>query len=132
MDSVSVTKSIRVSGELATQIDNLIAAGEFETTSELILAALAQFLERYELDANWSVLRIKVPAEVERRLKVLADAGDGPSREDAAVRVLRDYTKERVKALVGDNEEFDREAAKLQKRGLEALSDSSRERVVSK
>jgi len=132
MDSVSVTKSIRVSPELAAQLDNLIAAGEFGTTSELILAALAQFLERYELDAHWRVLRVKVPAEVERRLKVLADAGDGPSAEDAAVRVLRDYSKERMKALVGDNEDFDREAAKLQKRSMDALSESSRERVVSK
>ena len=132
MDSVSVTKSIRVSPELAAQIDNLVAAGHFGTTSELILAALAQFLERYELDAHWRVLRIKVPAEVERRLKVLANAGDGPSVEDAAVRVLREFAKERVKALVGDNEDFDREAAKLQKRSLDALSENSRERVVSK
>jgi Arc/MetJ-type ribon-helix-helix transcriptional regulator len=130
MDSVSVTKSIRVSPEMAALMDNLIAAGEFSTTSELILEALGQFLEHHELGPNTRILRIKVPAEIERRLKALADAGDGPSVEDAAVRVLREYAKDRAKMLVDDNAEFDRLSERLQKRGFEGLADKAREQVV--
>src|SRR5574342_355712 len=100
-------------------MDNLIAAGEFATTSELILEALAQFLERYEVDADTKILRLKVPLEVERRLTALSAAGDGPGAEVAAVRVLQEFTKERLKALVAQNEEFDGLLGKLQKRKLD-------------
>jgi|SRR6266850_5047180 Arc/MetJ-type ribon-helix-helix transcriptional regulator len=132
MDSVSVTKSIRVSPEMAALMDNLIAAGEFSTTSELILEALAQFLEHHELGPSTRILRIKVHAEVERRLQALADAGDGPTVEDAAVKVLREHVKDRAKALVEDSAEFDRLAEKLQKRSLDAVAENARGPVVSK
>jgi len=127
-----VTKSIRVSPEMAAMMDNLIEAGEFSTTSELILDALAQFLERFELDADTRILRLKVPVEVERRLEALATAGDGPGVEAAAARVLREYTKERLKALVADNQDFDEMVQKLQKRRLDHVAASARQGAASK
>lgn len=127
-----MTKSIRVSPEMAAMMDNLIEAGKFSTTSELILDALAQFLERYTLDADTRILRLKVPLEVERRLEALATAGDGPGPEAAAVRVLREYTKERLKALVADNQEFDEMVQKLQKRTLDHVATRARHGAPSK
>jgi Arc/MetJ-type ribon-helix-helix transcriptional regulator len=132
MDSVSVTKSIRVSPEMATVMDNLIEAGKFSTTSELILDALAQFLEQYTTDADTRILRLKVPLEVEQRLRALATAGDGPGVEAAAARVLREYTKERMKALVADNQEFDDLVQKLQKRRLDQVAARARTGAPSK
>ena len=132
VDSVSVTKSIRVSPEMAALMDNLIAAGEFSTTSDLIISALAQFLERFELDDNTRVLRLKVPADLEKRLQVLASAGDGPKAEDAAVRVLRDFAKERVRVLSADNDEFDQLAEKLQKRRLDQATERVRQSSATK
>lgn len=132
MDSVSVTKSIRVTSEMAAMMDNLIEAGKFSTTSELILDALAQFLERYELDADTRILRLKVPVEVERRLEALASAGDGPGVEAAAARVLREYTKERLKALVADNQEFDEMVDKLQNRRIDQVAARARQSAPSK
>lgn len=127
-----MTKSIRVSPEMATVMDNLIEAGKFSTTSELILAALAQFLEPYTTDEDTRVLRLKVPLEVERRLEALATAGDGPGPEAAAVRVLREYTKERLKALVADNQEFDDMVQKLQKRRLDHVTARARQSAAGK
>jgi Arc/MetJ-type ribon-helix-helix transcriptional regulator len=132
MDSVSVTKSIRVSPEMAAMMDNLIEAGEFSTTSELILDALAQFLERFEVDEDTRILRLKVPLEVERRLEALASAGDGPGVEVAAARVLREYTKERLRALVADNQEFDEMVQKLHKRKLDHVAARARQGAAGK
>jgi Arc/MetJ-type ribon-helix-helix transcriptional regulator len=117
---------------MATMMDNLIEAGEFSTTSELILAALAQFLERYTLDADTRVLRLKVPQEVERRLEALAAAGDGPGTEDAAVRLLRDFAKARFEALVADNQEFDDLVQKFQKRKLDQVAARALKGATSK
>ncbi len=132
MDSVSVTKSIRVSPEIAARMDDLIVRGEFGTTSQLILEALSQFLERYELGAHAKILRLKVSAEVERRLKALADAGEGPSVEDAAVRVLREYTTARLKALVEETMEFNKLHASLNQQSVDAQLSKHRENVVGK
>ena len=132
MDSVSVTKSIRVSSEMATAMDNLIGRGEFATTSELILAALGQFLEAYEHGSHSKVLRLKVSAEVERRLKALVDAGDGPTVEDAAVRVLREHTLSRARALAEETAEFNKLHGVLRQQQVDAAVASKRDNVVSK
>lgn len=133
MDSVSITKSFRVSAEMAARIDDLVGRGEFGTTSELILEALAQFLERYELGPHTRILRLKVPVEVERRLKALTEAGEGPTAEESAVRVLREYTTARLKALVEETLEFNKLQEKLRQQTLDAQVDSGREKnVVSK
>lgn len=133
MDSVSVTKSIRVSGEMAARMDNLVGNGTFQTTSELILEALSQFLERYDLAPHTRVLRLKVPAEVERRLKALTEAGDGPTVEEAAVRVLREFSAARLKALVEETSEFNTLREKLRQQLLDAqVGAARREDVVSK
>ena len=132
MDSVSVTKSIRVSPEIAAAMDNLIGRGEFQTTSELILAALGQFLEAHEHGSHAKVLRLKVSAEVERRLKALVEAGDGPTVEDAAVRVLREHTLARAKALAEETAEFNKLHGVLRQQQVDAAMSSKRENVVSK
>lgn len=132
MDSVSVTKSIRVSSDMATAMDNLIGRGEFATTSELILAALGQFLESYEHGKHSKILRLKVSAEVERRLLALVDAGDGPTVEDAAVRVLREHTLARAKALAEETAEFNRLHGVLRQQQVDAAVSSKRDSVVSK
>lgn len=133
MDSVSVTKSIRVSSEMAARMDNLVGNGTFATTSELILEALWQFLEGYELAPHTRVLRLKVPAEVERRLKVLTQAGDGPTVEEAAVRVLRQYATARLQAMVEETSEFNTLRDKLGQQLVDGqVAASRREDVVSK
>ena len=133
MDSVSVTKSIRVSNEMATLMDDLVGNGRFKSTSELILEALTQFLESYELAPHARVLRLKVPAEVERRLTALTEAGEGPTVEEAAVRVLREYSTERLKALVEDTTEFNALRDKLRQQLVDAQVGARRhEGVVSK
>ena len=132
MDSVSVTKSIRVSPEMAAAMDNLIGRGKFATTSELILEALGQFLEAHDHESHGKVLRLKVSSEVERRLKALVDAGDGPSVEDAAVRVLREHTLSRAKALAEETAEFNKLHGVLRQQQVDAAVSSKREDVVSK
>jgi len=133
MDSVSVTKSIRVSSEMATLMDDLVGNGRFSTTSELILEALSQFLEGYELAPHTRVLRLKVPAEVERRLTALTEAGEGPTVQEAAVRVLQEYSTARLKALVEDTTEFNLLRDKLRQQLLDAQVGASRhEGVVTK
>jgi len=132
MDSVSVTKSIRVSPEIAARMDDLIGRGEFQTTSELILAALAQFLERYELGPHARILRLRVPIEVERRLKALTEVGEGPTVEEAAVRVLREYTNAHVKALVEETLEFNKLHGALRQQHVDAQVGPQRENVVRK
>lgn len=133
MDSVSVTKSIRVSSEMAARMDDLVGNGTFKTTSELILEALSQFIERYELAPHTRILRLKVPAEVERRLTALNEAGDGTTPEEAAVRVLREYSAARLKTLVEETLEFNTLQGKLRQQLLDAqVGHARREDVVSK
>jgi Arc/MetJ-type ribon-helix-helix transcriptional regulator len=132
MDSVSVTKSIRVSSEMATAMDNLIGRGDFQTTSDLILKALEQFLEANDHKSHTKILRLKVSAEIERRLKVLVEAGDGPTVEDAAVRVLREHSLARAKMLAEETAEFNKLHGVLRQQQVDAAIASKRDGVVTK
>ena len=88
--------TIRISSDSVDKMQELVAAGEFETITDVIRAAVDEFLSKYYSPENVKKVTVDIPKNNAVELESLVNDGDSTSLEDAIRNAVREYTRTRL------------------------------------
>ncbi|HEU12476.1 MAG: ribbon-helix-helix protein, CopG family [Thermoplasmata archaeon] len=98
LESVRIT--IRISGDAYKKLDELVKKGEFKNMSEVIRAAIQEFIKSRFTPPNVSKIPVELPKTVIDNIEILIESGDAVNKEDLIRMAVRDYVNRRVKELL--------------------------------
>ena len=93
--------TIRISEEQLRLIQDMIDSGRSESISDVIRAALEEYLSRFYSPENVRKLTVDLPKGSVMELESLIKDGDAVSIDDAIRDAVREYTRERTRMRLG-------------------------------
>ena len=93
--------TIRISEEQLRLVQDMIDSGRSESISDVIRAALEEFLSRFYSPENVRKLTVDLPKGSVMELESLIKDGDAVSIDDAIRDAVREYTRERTRMRLG-------------------------------
>ena len=96
-DTMPVTDrvTVRLTAEQIALIQNLVDSGEFETVTDVVRAAVDEFMSKRFTPDNIRKVTVDLPTESAIRLESLVSDGDAVSFDDAIRNAVREYTRSR-------------------------------------
>ena len=92
--------TIRLPAERVSALEQLVKAGEFDTVSDAVRAAIDRFIAEKNAPGHISKLSIDLPKGNMGQLQELVKSGDAVSVDDAVRNAVREYGRKRLqKAL---------------------------------
>ena len=93
--------TIRISEEQLRLIQDMIDSGRSESISDVIRAALEEYLSKFYSPENVRKLTVDLPKGSVMELESLIKDGDAVSIDDAIRDAVREYTRERTRMRLG-------------------------------
>lgn len=100
MASETERVTIRIPAERLDALHRLVERGEFDTISDVVRAAIENFLDQHFAPEYISKLTIELPRGNVIRLEELVQKGDSVSIEDAIRNAVREYIRTRLAKAV--------------------------------
>ena len=88
--------TIRLSTDSVDKMQELVASGQFETITDVIRAAVEEFLGKYYSPDNVKKVTVDLPKSNAVELETLVNDGDSISLDDAIRNAVREYTRTRL------------------------------------
>ena len=98
LESVRIT--IRISGEAYKKLEELLKSGEFKNMSEVIRAAIQEFIKSRFTPPNISKIPVELPKNVMDNIEVLIESVDAVNKEDLIRMAVRDYVSRRIQEIL--------------------------------
>ncbi|MCD6462033.1 MAG: ribbon-helix-helix protein, CopG family [Thermoplasmata archaeon] len=98
--------TIRLPKDIVEKLELLVQEKKYETKSDVIRAAIDQFLKKEIKPPNVERLTVEVPKGNLTKLQELVEAGDSVSIDDAVREAIREYTRMRIQKMIQEYEEL--------------------------
>jgi len=107
-DSIRIT--IRISRAVAEKLEELVKSGEYKNLSDVVRAAIENFLAEKFAPKNIEKVSVDLPKSTVAMLVKLVDAGEAVDLDDAIRTAVREYVRRQISELA--RESIEREIKK--------------------